>query len=89
MARICAVDYRAGRSVREIAEEYGIGWQTVYAYLRRFGVPRRGNVQAANRRAIILDLYDRRRLTAWQIAQILPYSHKNIRYHLLQTGRQP
>ena len=42
-----------------------------------------------NRRAIILDLYDRRRLTAWQIAQILPYSHKNIRYHLLQTGRQP
>ena len=89
VARAVAIDYRDGWTVHQIAEEYGISWQSVYRHLVRMEVPRRGNLQAARRRAVIVDLYDRLRLTGYQIAQRTGYSYKNVCYHLLKNGRQP
>ena len=90
VARAVAIDYRDGwdcasdrRGVRHLLAK------SVYRHLVRMGVPRRGNLQAARRRAVIVDLYDRFRLTGYQIAQRTGYSYKNVCYHLKKNGRQP
>ena len=88
-ARAVAIDYRSGMGVHEIAAEYSISWQSVYRHLVAQGVERRGNLQAARRHAVILDLYKRLRMTGYQISIRTGFSYRNVCFHLKKEGLTP
>lgn len=58
MAATWCAAYRAGNSVWKIGRQHGVGGQTVWNYLKMYGVPRRAGEQAVRKEPIQAQVFD-------------------------------